>query len=315
MTLRRAASIGVAVVALAIAVVVVVRDDAATDALTALAVWALVVVLAVQVVNVVADSVRYWMVLPSRFRPGVPLWRWHHIFAVGRLLNLLIPQAGAAYRAARLKLGHGVPVATFFGSVAAITWLGNGIALLAASAAVLIAGETVAGVVIAGVGAVILIGIWALPRLPWFSETKAPGWMPARAVSIVGNFGEAFRELGAGRERLVPVVGVSIVSQLAGLIAYVIVVGALGAENAIVVGSVVYTGTTIATVVSLSPGGLGITELTAGVAGAAVDFGAAAAVLAAFIIRATGLVAVGGLALLAGVLTEEPESVPPSADS
>jgi len=314
MSWRRIASIATGIVGVAIAVYLVASDDTAIDALSRVAIWTLAAVLGVQVVNVVTDSVRYWMVLPARFRAPLPLWRWHHIFSVGRLLNLIVPQAGAAYRAARLKLGHGVPVSTYFGSVVAITWLGNGVALLAAALAVTVYGEAVAGLLIAGAGVVILAAIWALPRLPWFSEGRAPSWFSDRAVAIVRNFGEAFRELGAKGGRLGPVLGVSIVSQLAGLTAYVLAVAALGADRPVVVGSVIYTATTIATVVSLSPGGLGITELTAGLAGAALDFGSGSAVLAAFIIRVTGIASVAGLALISGLLTETAPPTPASRD-
>lgn len=311
MTRSRALSVLGAVVGISVAILIVVRDDAAVDALRSISLVVLAVVLLVQAVNLVTDSIRYHMVLPARFRDDLAMWRWHHIFSVGRLLNLLIPQAGAAYRATRLKLSHGMPISTFFGSVAAITWLGNGVALLAASIAVGLAGEPVPAMLIALAGIGILFGIWLLPRLPWFQPDRGP-WSE-RVRAIVANFGEAFRDLAAGKGWLWRVLGVSVISQLAGLTAYVLVVDALGATDPIVVGAVIYTGTTIATVVSLTPGGLGITELTAGVAGVAVDFGAGPAVLAAFLIRATGVTAVAALALISTVIAPEAE-VPPTPD-
>ena len=72
MNLRRAISIGIAVIGIGIAVWVVARDEAAAEALQQIAVITLIWVMLLQILNFTTDSLRYWMVIPDRFRPSVP---------------------------------------------------------------------------------------------------------------------------------------------------------------------------------------------------------------------------------------------------
>ena len=153
----RLVSLALGVVGAGIAVALVVNDDAARDALKGIAFPVVALILLLQFVNVAADSVRYRMVLPERYRAMTGRWSWHRIFAVGRLLNALIPQAGTAYRVANLRIAQGMPVSTFFGSVAVMTWLGNAMVMVFAGIGVLVAGSLF-GALILGAG-VSLIGL------------------------------------------------------------------------------------------------------------------------------------------------------------
>ena len=288
---RRWPAMVAGVLALGVAVFLLVRDDAVFDALRVIDPLMLGVVGVLQVANTVTDSLRYHMVFPRRYRDALPLWRWHHIFSVGRLLNMLVPQAGTAYRAARLRMSHGVPVASFMGGIAAITWLGNGVALVLTALVLLGVGSVVVGVAVlaVGIGLVAIVGL--LPRLSR-SRAGAPGRLPGRVAAAAATFGESFVELARTPGRLLRVLAISSIAQLSGAVAYVLVCVALDVPDPLVAGVVLYASTTIVTVVSLTPGGIGITELAAAAAGVALDLGAGVGVLVALIIRITGTLSV-----------------------
>jgi uncharacterized membrane protein YbhN (UPF0104 family) len=297
--LRRWLAPIIGVVAVAVAVVVLVRDADAVAALRSLPLGAVALLMATQSVNVVSDSVRYQMVVPARYRPGIGWMRWHNIFAVGRLLNLVIPQAGMAYRAARLRLEHDMPVSSFVGSVAAISWLGNGIALVVTGVVVVATGEPWAGAAVSGAGLGILALVGVLPR--WAPRRPSRSILPERMAGMLSRAGEAFVELASTPGRLLRVLSVSLITQLAGLAGFLIVCSAMEVERPLLVAAVLYTSATIVTVVSLTPGGLGITELAAAVAGGSIGVGAGLGVAVALVIRATGIAAVAGFALVTAV--------------
>jgi uncharacterized membrane protein YbhN (UPF0104 family) len=298
MSRRRWISLGVALVAVGVAVVLLARDEEARAALRLVSLAALGLVFLTQAVNVVTDSVRYQMVVPARFRAAIPWWRWHSIFAVGRLLNMAVPQSGMAYRAARLRLEHDMPVSSFVGGVAAISWLGNGVALVLTAAVLAVVGEPVAALVVAGIGAVLVALVGLLPRLAG-SNRRRRLRLPDRLARVAAGLGESFVELASTPGRLARVLAVSVVTQLSGVVGFVLVSHALGLESPVLVGAVLYTSATIVTVVSLTPGGLGITELAAAIAAGALGVGAGTGVAVALVIRVTGTVALAVLAAVA----------------
>ncbi len=304
MTARRSrfrlVSLALGVVGAGIAVALVVNDDAARDALKGIAFPVVALILLLQFVNVAADSVRYRMVLPERYRAMTGRWSWHRIFAVGRLLNALIPQAGTAYRVANLRIAQGMPVSTFFGSVAVMTWLGNAMVMVFAGIGVLVAGSLF-GALILGAG-VSLIGLIIVGPRFWVARAGRAKGVPSRIASTLARFGESFVELAHRPKQLRAVVGMSLVTQVSGAAAFVVVCSALGIEDAFAVGAMIYSATAITSVVSLTPAGIGVTELAAGLAGGLLDIGAALGVLVALVIRVTGFVAVSVLAGSAAVL-------------
>lgn len=298
----RLISMIVGLVAMAAAVVLVVSDEGARGALGGLSVTTLALVLGLQAVNVVADSIRYRMVLPARFRESVGRWRWHRIFAVGRLLNSVIPQAGMAYRAAHLRVSAGLPLSAFFGSVAAVSWLGNGVVLIVAGLVVLAAGSAVAGAMVGTLGLAILVLMVLLPRL----RRSRHGATASPLSRALAGFAESFVELGRTPGRLRSVLAVSLVTQAAGATAFIAVCSGLAVPDPVVTGVVLYAATTVITVISLTPGGIGVTELAAGMAGGLLDAGAAVGVLVALVIRVTGLTSVGVLAGVSSWLEDAP---------
>lgn len=301
--------------AVGLAVFLVVRDEAAREAVADIAIPMLIAVELFQLANVFTDSVRYRMVFPARFREVVPAWPWHRIFSVGRFLNGLVPQAGSAYRAAHLRMEFGIPVPAFLGSVLAISWLGNGIALILAGLTVLIAGSTATGTVVLLAGLAIIGVVGVGPRLVSGRARALRRLVPDRAARALRGMGESFVELAHTPGRLARVLAVSVSTQASGAAAYVLVCAALGLDQPLVAGVALYAGTTVATTAALTPGGFGIAELAAAAIGSAIDIGAAVGVLCALVIRLTGKLALGALALVSTLAAGRRAVRPPSVDS
>lgn len=306
---RRMVSLALTVVAVALAVTFMIRDQNALRALSQVDVLVIVPVLGLQVANIVTDSVRYRMALPRQHRAVVPWWSWHRLFGLGRLLNSFVPQAGMAYRAAQLKLEYSIPIATFVGSVAAITWLGNGLALVLAAAVLYGAAAPLAASIVLFFGLAILAVVGLLPRMSLRSP-RLVARLPARVSRLGRSFAEAFVELARTPGRLTRVVVVSGVTQVAGAASFVLLTAGLGVPEALKVGVALYASVTIVTVVSLTPGGLGIAELAAGLAGSALDIGAGVAILITLASRFTSMIALLGLTSTAALMSRSPAPRP-----
>jgi uncharacterized membrane protein YbhN (UPF0104 family) len=293
----RVASTALGILAIVVAVLVMRRDQAARDALGLLTLPVLGLTLAFGLGNVASDSYRFHALLPDGYRHRIGMWNWHGLYATGRLLNLLVPQAGGAYRAAQLRVEYGIPIATFYGTMAATTGLAAAMSWVFAGA-IVIAGAPLLGSIVLALGVVSLVGfalvVRRLGRMPAV-RPEAPG----RAGRLARRFAEGFLNL-ADRRRFVQVLGWSLLSQVCGAVVLVVVCVAFDVPNPIVVGAALYAGASVASVVSLTPGGLGLTELAAGLAAYLVDLGAGVGVLIALVARVTGTLAV---MVVAGVAT------------
>ena len=292
-----------------IALVLTLRDDEARRVLRELTVAAVLLILGLQAVRVVLESVRYRMAIPDRYRKVIPIWTWHWVFAVGRLLNMMVPQVGTAYRATHLRLAHGLPVSSFIGATFVITWLGNGFATLA-SGAIVVAESVVAGVALMVLG-VLLVGGVALLTLVGTRVGAGPN--SGRLSRLAAGMLEGSADLRHGN-RLILMLGASLVSQVLGLITYVAVCTALGVDRPELTAAVLFAALTVASTVSLTPGGLGISEAIAGLAGGLLGIGAGVGVVIALVMRITGTVIVGTLAAVSALLGgNRPVSVPTDA--
>jgi uncharacterized protein (TIRG00374 family) len=282
----------------ALAVWLVVRDQDARDALSQVDGVTLALVFLLQAINIVTDSIRYLMAIPGRYRSGIHRWAWHYIFTVGRIMNGVAPPSGTAYRAGHLRVVFGVPVGAYFGSVLAISWLGNGVALTVMGVVVLLVGSAGMGAIVLFIGLAILFLVGVAPRFRLLTG-RSTFRMPERVVSALREMGSAFAEMARTPRHLARVLVVSVVTQISGAIAYVLACHALGIDSPLEVGVIIYAATSVATVVPLIPGGLGVAELTAAAVGELIDIGAGLGVLAALVIRVTGFLAVSMLAIAA----------------
>lgn len=294
LTWWRVLSTVLGIVAVAAAILVMLADDEARGAIELLAVPTLALTLFLAIASVTGDSLQFHAVLPDSYRRSMGMWRWHYVFATGRLLNLLVPQAGAAYRAAQLRLEHGIPVATFYGAVAATTGVGAAVSWVLAGV-IVIAGAPVLGSVVLALGVAALLGFAVMVRRLG-RVVGTPTGEFGRVRRVAHSFAAGFVDL-AHRRRFTRVLAISLLSQLFGALVYVVASDALGVRNPIVAGAALYAGTSVATVVSLTPGGLGLTELAAGLSAYFIDLGPGVGVLVALVARVIGILAV---LLLAG---------------
>jgi uncharacterized membrane protein YbhN (UPF0104 family) len=299
------------VVTLGAAITVLLRDEAAMQALGEIGVLALVPVAALQLVNLASDSIRYRMVLPRAHRHLIPWMTWHRIFGIGRLLNSVVPQSGLAYRTAQLKIRFGVPISTSIGSIVAISWMGNGIALILAAGVVFEAAEPGPALALLAIGLGILGLVAYLPRLDRSSRAPFGRRIPDRVRRLARHFSEAFVELARTPGRATRVLAVSLLTQTLGAATFVLIAGAIGVADPLRVGVVLYASITTVTVVSLTPGGLGITELTAALVGSVLDIGGGVAVLIALVSRvvSAGALLVFTVAASAGERLTNPSRV------
>lgn len=291
----RLLSAALGIVAVAAAILVMLADDEARAAIGLLAVPTMALTLLFAIASVSGDSLQFRAVLPDSYRQSMGRWRWHYVFATGRLLNLLVPQAGAAYRAAQLRLEHGIPVATFYGAVAATTGVGAAVSWVLAGV-IVIGGAPLLGSVVLALGVAALL-VFAIVVRRLGRGVATPADAGGRVRRVARTFAAGFVDL-AQRHRFTRVLAISVLSQLFGALVYVVASDALGVSNPIVAGAALYAGTSVATVVSLTPGGLGLTELAAGLSAYFIDLGPGVGVLVALVARVIGILAV---LLLAGV--------------
>ncbi len=281
--------------AVVLATVILVRDRSALDAISGLAPTALASIAVLHIANGFVEAMRYHSVLPDKQRQTLGRPEWLRIFVVGRIMNMVVPQSGTAYRAAQLKASHGLSVASFLGGVVVATWVGNAVASVFAALIIGLAGHRLAAVGLLGLALAILGGLWWSARL--LERNVRPSWMPDRLEAIGRRLGESLLELRAQPARARHLILLTLVAQATALAAAVLVMRALGVPEPIVAGSVVFVALTVSTVVSLSPGGLGIAELAGAVSVMSVSLNAGLGVAAALVIRVSGTVALIVLAL------------------
>lgn len=297
--LLRVISTVAGVVGFTVALVLTFSDPTARQLVGELTIAAVLVLLGLQGLRVLLESLRYRMVLPDRYRTVIPLSTWHWVFAVGRLLNMVVPQMGTAYRATHLRLGHGLPVASFIGTTFVITWLGNGFATLA-SGVIVVTENVTAGVALMAFGAGVIAAVsLLLPRLGEWIRSRGEQ-SSGRLIRLAQGVLDGSTDLRR-RRRLTLMLVMSMVSQVLGLVTYGAVCVILGVEDPWLVAAVLFAALTVASTVSLTPGGLGISEAVAGLTGSLLGLGAGVGVLISLVMRITGTVIVAGFALAAAV--------------
>ena len=311
--LLRALATVAGVIGFTVAVVLTFRDAEARRVVGELTVPAVLLLLALQAFRVLLESLRYRMVVPDRYRSVIPVSTWHWVFAVGRLLNMVVPQMGTAYRATHLRLGHGLPVSSFIGTTFVITWLGNGFATLAAGVIVVTANVTAGlALMVFGAGVVAAVSL-LLPRLgEWIrSRGERSGGRLIRLAQGVLDGSTDLRR----RRRLALMLFMSILSQVVGLVTYGAVCLALDVEDPWLTAAVLFAALTVASTVSLTPGGLGISEAIAGLTGSLLGLGAGVGVVIALVMRITGTLVVAALAVAAAIAgARRPAITSPSDD-
>ena len=293
----RVASVVLGVGAAVYAVTLVVRDATARRAIADAPLALLAAGLALSAVAVAADSLRFRMAVPDEYRGRIARWLWHRVFGVGRMVNLVVPQAGSAYRAAHLRIEYGIPVAISYAAVAATTLLGLALAWMIGG--VVLLGRSWLGLAMLAVGGALLAAV-ALAVSRTGKRPDSPG-DTGRLRRIAAEFARGLGELSR-RHVFLRVLGVSALSEVTGAIVLILAAAALGVPDAVLVGTAVFAGSSVAATVSLTPGGIGLAELAAALSAVLIDVGAATGVLIAIIGRLASVGALIGFVAFAALM-------------
>jgi uncharacterized membrane protein YbhN (UPF0104 family) len=286
---RRLASWVLLVASVVFVVLILLRDREAFASLQRVGVGSLAVLALAQIIYLVLQSYRQWIVLLRCGGERVPFGYWLRIFVIGRVLNSLLPQAGNVYRGVRLKRDHRVTYTEYVTLFFAFTWLATifNLALAAVVLAVFKADVEVAGV--NGVVAVValLVALIAAPFVAWTRE---------RLLQLFDGSIELLRH----RRLLVElaVSGVAALLLVSGI--FWIVFQALDVDTSLAEVVLLYVLLQTSTYVNLTPGNLGVQEAIFGILSSQVGFAAATGVLVSAIVRATGYVALAVVAVAVG---------------
>jgi uncharacterized membrane protein YbhN (UPF0104 family) len=287
-----------------VVLVVVRRDDLRTVA--ELRPGYLAAFLALQVVYLVVQSVRFYVVLVRFAERPVGLWPWTRLFVLGRFLNLFVPQAGNVYRAVELRRRFDVPVQSFLVAFVNAPWLAMILNFLFGGAAVglLAPGATLAGwplwvLLIAATLATTLAPIVALLTLPLLPErVRWAAWLRARLAEMVRVTLQSVQE----PRYLARVAWWTLLAFVQASVMLWVGFVALGLPGGVAEAIAFYVLLQLATYVQVIPGNLGVQELA--FAGLSAGFGASVAdgVLVSTVVRVTGVIALVATALPMGGL-------------
>jgi uncharacterized membrane protein YbhN (UPF0104 family) len=301
---RRLASWVLLVASVVFVVLILLRDREAFASLQRVGVGSLAVLALAQIIYLVLQSYRQWIVLLRCGGERVPFGYWLRIFVIGRVLNSLLPQAGNVYRGVRLKRDHRVTYTEYVTLFFAFTWLATifNLALAAVVLAVFKADVEVAGV--NGVVAVValLVALIAAPFVLRAITALSPGrahwvaWTRERLLQLFDGSIELLRH----RRLLVElaVSGVAALLLVSGI--FWIVFQALDVDTSLAEVVLLYVLLQTSTYVNLTPGNLGVQEAIFGILSSQVGFAAATGVLVSAIVRATGYVALAVVAVAVG---------------
>lgn len=286
------------------ALIVVRREDLRT--VTELRPAYLAAFLALQLVYLAVQSVRFHVVLVRFAERPVELWPWTRLFVLGRFLNLFVPQAGNVYRAVELRRRFDVSVQSFLVAFVNAPWLAMilnflfgavAVGLLAPEASV--AGWPLWALLAAATLASSLGPIAMLLMLPLLPErVRWAAWLRARLAEMVRVTLESVQE----PRYLARVAWWTLLAFVQASVMLWVGFVALGLPGGVAEAIAFYVLLQLATYVQVVPGNLGVQELA--FAGLSAGFGASAAdgVLVSTIVRVTGVIALVATSLPMGGL-------------
>ena len=266
----------------------------------------LVGLLALQVVYLGVQSVRFHVVLVRFAERPVGFWAWTRLFVLGRFLNLFVPQAGNVYRAVELRRRFDVRVQSFLVAFVNAPWLAMilnfafgalFVGLLAPS--VLVAGWPLWALLLAATLVTALAPVVALLALPLFPERiRWAAWLRTRLREMVDVTLQSVREAGY-LARVTLWTFLAFVQASAMLwIGFVALDLPVGVAEAIAF----YVLLQLATYVQVTPGNLGIQELAFAALSTGMGASVADGVLVSTLVRVTGVLALLATALPLGGL-------------
>jgi uncharacterized membrane protein YbhN (UPF0104 family) len=229
---------------------------------------------------------------------------WFRLTSVGQFLNLFVPQLGNVYRGVVLKRDHGVSYLAYASGLVAFVWMDMTMGFVVALVVIVLRDPSfrMLGVPAPLVLSLVLIALIAGPVLA------------ARLLGGVGGeqgfFGRVGRRASAALVTTVQVLesprfmlrffGVSLLGTLGQVVALWLSFAAVGASVPLGVLVVFQVFIKLSNQVMVTPGNLGLTELTYGLLAGTSTFKLEQGIAAALIMRAVGMVMIIFLGLVSG---------------
>jgi uncharacterized membrane protein YbhN (UPF0104 family) len=235
---------------------------------------------------------------------GVTGFTWFRLTSVGQFLNLFVPQLGNVYRGVVLKRDHGVSYMAYASGLVAFVWMDIVMGFVVALVVILLRDPTFrmlglpAPLVLCIVLATLLVGPLAAARLVGSSGGDGSwlGRIGRRASTLLVTTVQVLESpTFVARFFCVSLLGT--LGQVAALWLSFAAVGATVPVGALVVFQVFIK---LSNQVMITPGNLGLTELTYGILARVSTFKLEQGIAAALIMRAVGMVMIILLGLLSG---------------
>lgn len=261
------------------------------DALGELTPAAAIIVVGVQVLYLFPQSYRYRLITESHADLRIDGLAWFRIFSFSTLLNNFVMQSGLVYQSTALRREAGLKLGAYLGSYAIAGWLSMLVNLV------------LAAVLLGALSPGVHLG----PGPAWLSMAVlavAVAVAPIALHRLTRAFGSGNRFVRAGSQILRSAVDLprrpafavrflvsSGVTALVGGAGIVAAAKALDVPVGIGEAMLFLALVQMASLVSITPGNIGIRELAFSVVGSALEAGAANGLLISTLMRATGVVA------------------------
>jgi len=252
---------------------------------------------------------------------GVSGFTWFRLTSVGQFLNLFVPQLGNVYRGIVLKRDHGITYLAYASGLIAFVWMDMLMGFFVALVVILVWQPGFR-----------MLGMPAPLALVFVLAILLAG--PVVAARTFGDFGGEglFGRIGKRASQLlvttvqvlesptfvVRFFGVSVLGTLGQVVALWLSFSAVGASVPIGVLIVFQVFIKLSNQVMITPGNLGLTELTYGLLAGSSTFKLEQGIAAALIMRATGMVMIVFLGLVSGggafLLNRRKDDAGPSAE-
>jgi uncharacterized membrane protein YbhN (UPF0104 family) len=302
-----------AIMAASVAVVVgaIVTDDEGLELLRSVGPGIVATLIVLHALALVTVAYRHKLTVDRAAGTELPMGAWVRLFIVGRFLNSLLPQAGTAYRGARLKEEYGIAVTKYLSGFLAFSWLSTLLNLAVAIVLILTYEPSLeVGPIPAWLVAVGLFAVAALtpPALLWMVrrlriEKGFWGWAQRRTADMVSG---AVRVVTA-RSTLVRFAATGLIGLTTTTALYTIAFRSLDLNVSISTVVLFYAVIQLGTYVSITPGNIGVLELASGALASQLGIGLTGGLLVSTVVRLSGYaslliagVSVGGLQALRG---------------
>lgn len=301
---RRWVSRALAAVGVGVTVWIAVRNPDNLTALVEAEPTAIALLVLLQLLLLLSTAVTHRFVVHEVSGVKVALGPWTTLFITARFLSNVAPQAGNAYRAARLRTEWGVSLTHYVSAFLAFMWLLTTYNFVLAVGVVAIFQPWLR---IAGLPAVLLLSVGSVglavgplaARALWRTVPALKGrlgWVRERLQLLLDAFVEAFAHPGTIARGLVLTTMQTALATAVTWSAFRALEHRLSLSEVLVFYVIIQLGSFI----QVTPGNIGVQELAFGVLATEYNVPAAAGIIVSALIRVTGLVALFLLAVPMG---------------